>query len=252
MAASRATLIAALQEEHFADDLLPPAESTAWSDDDVTRFFESGGEWQPDPPAPAALALRWDADAALPPLTAQSTGSAHGAEGVASVRLLVDTDGVIGSAGSTIALSSSWDATAKLWRLDPAPSHACTLYEGGVDSGKRWVYDSTPFTMRDGTLGVATVHTGGWVGEPEELIRLWRVGDDGGSGLAARTACRLNTVGARATPPGATHPCGHMRGVHAVEARGGTLFSLSDDALLAWALDGCSGVLLCCAHGISR
>ena len=80
---SRAQLIAALQEEHFADDLFPPPESIAWSDDDVKKWFESGGEWQPAPPPPPTFALHWDAAAALAPLPSRTVGAAHGAEGVA-------------------------------------------------------------------------------------------------------------------------------------------------------------------------
>ena len=47
MAAARAALVAELQAEFFAEDLVPPDRSTRWSDADLRRFFETGGEWRP-------------------------------------------------------------------------------------------------------------------------------------------------------------------------------------------------------------
>jgi len=58
MPASRADLVAQLQEENYCDDLNLPAGAAAWSDAEVTRFFQSGGQDQPAPPAKRAARVR--------------------------------------------------------------------------------------------------------------------------------------------------------------------------------------------------
>ena len=46
-AALHAALVAELQSEYFADDLVPPAESRAWTGEALRAFFQSGGLERP-------------------------------------------------------------------------------------------------------------------------------------------------------------------------------------------------------------
>lgn len=45
--AAHAALVQRLQVEHFAEDIEPPPEARLWSQDELTAFFESGGEARP-------------------------------------------------------------------------------------------------------------------------------------------------------------------------------------------------------------
>ena len=103
------------------------------------------------------------------------------------------------------------------------------------------------YNVNRGELGIVSAQTGGWSGEPENVIRLWRWDGEADPSLHML----LNTEGA--DPRAETRPfvdaqdnfC-HRRGVHALEysrnARdGGMLFSCSEDLLVAWAMDAETG-----------
>ena len=113
----------------------------------------------------------------------------------------------------------------------------------------RWIYDVAAYTVGEGQLGIASSQSGGMAGEPENLIRLWRLGsrDD------ATLQMRLNTEGADPSTSSAAGPevfC-HRRGVHALEytqgtalaqwGAGGVLLSSSEDLVAAWAMDAQTG-----------
>lgn len=116
----------------------------------------------------------------------------------------------------------------------------------------RWIYDVAAYTVGHGELGLVSAQSGGWAGEPENSIRLWRLRscDD------ARLHMRLNTEGV--DPAAETRPWAvgqdafcHRRGVHALDysagalppgwAAPGLLLSGSEDQLAAWAMDSRSG-----------
>lgn len=116
----------------------------------------------------------------------------------------------------------------------------------------RWIYDLATYTVGTGELGVVSAQTGGWAGEPENAIRLWRLSGESD----ARLHMWLNTEGA--DPAAETRPWGvgqdafcHRRGVHALDysagalppgwGASGLLLSGSEDLLVAWAMDGESG-----------
>ena len=188
----------------------------AWSSEDLWRFFSEGGTWVPLPPA-TRQRLLWDVGPCelAPPSLSLLSAHASGTGGLTRIHCM---------ASSGLVLSSSWDATAKLWRLpankteDRAVELECLLHD--PDSA-RWVYDAVPFWFGDGTsLGVVTAHTGGMTGEPDQVLRLWHTenGSSGGAGLRRRanTAMRLNTEGAALGHSGVRQA--HVRGVHALDA----------------------------------
>ena len=70
--AEHAALVSRLQEESFCDDIEPPSEAVAWSEDELQRFFEHGGEWHPT----AALAK---APSASPPPSITAAAEDDGA-----------------------------------------------------------------------------------------------------------------------------------------------------------------------------
>ncbi|KAL1526201.1 hypothetical protein AB1Y20_014927 [Prymnesium parvum] len=250
------TLLAQLQAEFYADDLEPPSDARHWSAAELRQFFESGGEYVPrtvspppeelprgthpvDPSPAAGRQLYWD-HSPCELLRGSSIENAHGSslgQGLTRVRLVPDS-------GTCRVLSSSWDATAKLWRLSKRED------EGGVrahldcvfQGSERWVYDVAPYWYGEAQLGVATAHTGGMMGEPEQLLRLWHLpserSKDGGPTPEARTVFFLNSQGAE--DGGA-----HRRGVHAIDASavGGFLVSSSDDRLVLWKIKQETGVL---------
>lgn len=155
--------IACLQSEYFADDIDPPPGAESWRADDLRRFFAEGGKWRPPP------LLSWDASRT----TGLSAETAHAPEPVSRVQVFVDEGGVLGAAGAMWGLSSSWDASVKLWTLSRAnrPSLACELRDA---SSRRWVYDCAPFWFDGGAdsgaaLGVVSGVTGGMFGEPAEV-----------------------------------------------------------------------------------
>eukprot|EP00966_Prymnesium_polylepis_P042933 997573-Prymnesium_polylepis.1 len=263
-----ADLVVELQDEYFADDLEPPAGAELWSAADLRSFYESGGEQHGRPQqAPAALAQRlpWDAAPCDAPLSAHSLEGAHGSkagQGLTRVRLVPDP---ANQSSAPRVLTSSWDATAKLWRL-PAREAAAgarplldCLMEDPTSS--RWVYDAVHFWYggADGgpRLAVATSHTGGMMGEPEEVLRLWHLSPSesiptpsASASWTARTKFFLNTQGVAAALGGGGGGGGgggvlhaHRRGVHAVDTNpaGSHLASISDDKLVLWALDAASG-----------
>ena len=237
-----AALVAELQADFFADDLDPPAGAERWSADDLRQFYESGGDWRPPPPPPPpvpAVPLRWDSASVEEPIGARTVAGAHGSsagQGLTRVRFVVDPHNEV---AAPRVLSGSWDATAKLWRLpgkdaeDALPVMDCLLHD---PSSQRWVYDTVPF-WHGQRLGVATAHTGGMAGEPDQVLRLWelsRTTSGGPSDVAwnARTSYHLNTQGS-------VDSIGHRRGVHAIDANasGAHLASISDDLLVLWAIE---------------
>ncbi len=230
-----------LQDEYFADDLCPPPHARGeWTPSQLEDFFASGGETT----TPRARDL--EARAASPPLptlvadavySAASAADAHAGEQVFVVRLARDAGGALGALGgpakgALVALSGGWDGSVKLWsptREEP-PRPACALVAEQV----RWVYDVCVLSSsEDGSMCVATSHSGGFTGEPENVLRLWRV-----RGGRAQLAARPNADdGAEAAAPV------HRRGVHALatDRAGRVLISASDDAIATWAVDPASG-----------
>jgi hypothetical protein len=116
----------------------------------------------------------------------------------------------------------------------------------------RWIYDVAAYTVGRGELGIVSAQSGGWAGEPENGIRLWRLSSREG----ARLHMRLNTEGADPTAEARAWAVGqeafcHRRGVHALNYSAGALppgcdspgllLSGSEDLVVAWAMDRQSG-----------
>ena len=241
-------LVAELQVECYADDLDPPDGADRWSSEELRCFFESGGESKPEPPPPPppppvpAQPLCWDDAACAAPLRARTLEAAH-SQGLTRVHIVNDPNST--TVAAPRLLSSSWDATAKLWRLpakdaveDALPVLDCLLQD---PSSQRWAYDAAPFWYGGDAagghrLGVVTSHTGGMAGEPEQVLRLWELSPAASRGGAndvawdARTSSFLNTQGCVGS-------AAHIRGVHAVDANATHLVSISDDLLVLWAVE---------------
>ena len=244
-----------LRADCLADDIGIEDEMLSWSEAEVMAFFESGGVERPFHIVPAQTTA---SNEPLPPLIWWKEASqprsifshkvrvkAH-SDKISRVRLMHDECGTLGMPG-LVAVSGSWDYTVRLWRVggtgpgDESPVKLAELNH----TDTRWVYDvATCGRVGDegDSIGVISTHTGGMVGEPQHLIRMWRVTGGAAAGDDAATgACEqlLNVDGATSAghQNGDGANFGHLRGVHACDCNGRHAVTMSTDRLLAWSLD---------------
>ena len=254
-----------IRADAFADDVEIPAEAITWSKADAVAYFESGGVVVPKHADRATLApstvgdvpiaasvpskpLLWSNTDAFGTLSAAFSFNAHADQSVSRVRLFHDIDGVVAAPGEVVAISGGWDYHVRIWRICDAagnltpsvPEAVCVPF-----GPERWVYDLAVVGLMGGEtrpqLGIISVQTGGMVGDPENVIQLWRVGSSGGgSSATAEIVSRLNCVDAVPTAeptPRNRMKSAHIRGVHAVDYSRGFAVTHSQDQLAAWSLD---------------
>jgi len=277
--------IAEIQLECMADDVPPLDEMHSWSETAVTVYFESGGTTRPAEPAPASVA-----SSAAPPKprrrpsmpswlaaeqraasqAASSIEQAHHSQSVSCVRLWRDEDGSLGARGQLLAVSGSWDCAVRVWRVAAGEEAGEEAAGAAVDAGaalatlavegaERWVYDVMPVSLSGGGLAVVSAQTGGWAGEPQHLLRLWRVEPGGASRLEmllntegaderahAAAARAVGGLGLGGDPSSPLAYC-HRRGVHALalaegsSGSAGLLLSGSEELVAAWRVDSATG-----------
>lgn len=264
----------ALAADHFADDLDIPESATNWTLQEAENYFSSGGSVVPSQPTtvdvsdtpgaqlPYRMPIWWTAQTvpSVRPAAFQMP-SAH-KDTISRVQLFCDAAGIIGAPGEILAASASWDYSIKIWRLADASGAAvattqplAVLHEPRQE---RWVYSVAWCGILGptmGALGLVSTQTGGMVGEPEHLIRLWSLNREPASGASAylttvqgRLSMLVNTEGASASPssaqPGGA-PMAHMhrRGVHAVDCdvSSARMATMSTDVLGVWTLDRSTG-----------
>ena len=232
--------------------------------------------------------LWWSADSTVSVSSCSHTADAH-ADKISAVELLYDSEGVVANPGEIIAASSSWDFGIRLWRV--ADHDIGAVFSGPAEllgelrekEQGRWVYDiawcgllgggdgggsAGPGSRTGGAqqssqrrLGLVSTQTGGMVGEPDQLIRLWGVAradvpSSPTAPAAVRGRCEMlvNVEGAKG---GASERLEdpskrgfvHHRGVHAVACCGVHMATLSSDALGIWTLDRASGRFAEAARG---
>ena len=265
----------------FADDIAIPRGAAYWTEVEALEFFDSGGTAVPKNPANVATGepgaepyqpLFWHSRAESSESLAASaitSVEAHKSEQVSRVRVFRDHLGAVGAPGELLAASGSWDCRVCVWRVGgtdgralTSPSLLCELNP----PDNRWVYDvALCGYLRGGAsnrpaLGLISTHTGGMVGEPENLIRLWslrrdaRAGADSGEGgegsgegggnVAGRIAQKLNVEGSSNGPvPRGTFSAGgaHLRGVHGVDCTDTHICTISQDKIVAWEIDRPAG-----------
>ena len=278
----------AIAADNFADDLeIPQAALTWWSKEDAEQYFSSGGTDMPSRPAGEAGVQKPASSTAskiavpLPPLrppvwwttpptspaAALRIDDAH-AEAISRVQLFYDAEGVVGAPGEMLAASGSWDYSIRLWRVADASGAAVASARPLAelhDEAQRWIYGvGWCGVLGDGAsaetprrLGLVSTQTGGMMGEPEQLIRLWsarREAVDGDDDTTARVHAKVtmlvNTAGAdaraAAAMPGNESGVAlytHRRGVHAVDIdlASGRMATVSADCLALWSLDRVAG-----------
>ena len=271
--------------EFFAEDLEIPAEATRWSREEAERYFASGGTDLPHVDTSSNHALRqpepqpawWDARDGAPTLNISESSrfdKAH-VDTVSRVCLFRDTAGAVtGCPGEVIAASSSWDCSIRLWRVADASGAATSGAAASLGelrhSLDRWVYSIACCGYLGGAgagVGLVSTHSGGMVGEPEHLIRLWSITKaatatqaDPSAAAASASNNRIvgdcvmlvNTEGAlpAATPDPAASASGqqsgqyaHRRGVHALDYCNAAklMATLSTELLVVWSLNASTG-----------
>ena len=193
------TALAELAASVFAEDVgIPLPEALQWSEVEALRYFESGGADRPTSQSesadksgdvaadtsPQPLLAWWASGGAFVTFPTTAHIAAATSEKVSRVRLLHDTEGVVGEAGDLLAFSGGWDCTVRVWCVRRAAPSIASSTAGELlcelsHEQARWVYDlDTCGYIRHGdrhSIGVLATHTGGWVGEPHQLIRLWSV-----------------------------------------------------------------------------
>ena len=276
-----------IREVAYAEDVDVPEEALRWTKAEAAAFFESGGMvWPssssadtlhvPPPPLPVMPSRhpwKWRSADATPMLVgARHEYRAHTTQ-ISKVRLFHDVEGVVAQPGELLAVSGSWDNAVGMWRICSADG---TVLAGATDGSgggaglcnafgnSRWVYDVAVggYMGEVGTrrLAVISTHTGGMVGEPNELICLWGVAKHslgtvpgasaggarqvGGAGAGAVAACTMfvNTEGSSLENHLATSgrmasshsPFAHMRGVHAIDCSATHMVIASEGLLVAW------------------
>ena len=247
-----------LRSGAFADDVdIDAARMASWSVDEATAYFESGGTEEPleaaphpttapvEPAAPVAYALLWSLSGPLERAVASVQHPAAHSDKISSVRLRRQPDGTV------VAATAGMDCSVRAWHLTRG-TRAPTLLSvmGSMQEGTGWGYDAVclgPIDA-DGTVGIASGHTGGMTGEPPNVIKLWSTNccpPPAGSHEPARgeLVCLPQEALHDPTASGGGLECWvHRRGVHSVEfvESSRTLITISPDGIGCWrcATDG--------------
>ncbi len=249
-----------IQAAELADDVEIDLETMAlWSKDDAEKYFASGGAEKPAPPKyvseaaapPPSGSFAWWSAADTPiSLAANSRIDAAHTDTLSALSLFADTEGVLAEKpGEVLAATGSWDYSCRIWRLGDSKK-LCELNH----SQGRWVYSLACCgylgTGSSRRVGIVSVHTGGMMGEPEHLIRLWSL-DKARDFSDKDVSMLVNVEGADPTASEAAYEragsklagrkFAHLRGVHAVDCCERHMATISSDLLVAWSLDRDSG-----------